>query len=182
MGGEARSSSRGSVARGPGGARAPGGGGGGGEPGSTRRWRCHCYLPPPPPFPEKAPSVCIFSCEWGKDRRDVSEGNLYRKSESFLNMAAAGMVHGMRSLSSAALDLAQHRDGCFRYLVGGWDVAVGIYPPRGGQIRDERCAARGEVRLGGRRLPLDYSRPGGYMDGRSGAEPSGRIYFSSASF
>ncbi|RJE19298.1 Inositol monophosphatase QutG, partial [Aspergillus sclerotialis] len=55
-----------------------------------------------PPMPPNAPSKCIFSCEWGKDRRDVPDGNMYRKIESFVNMAAeiggrdgkGGMVHG----------------------------------------------------------------------------------------
>jgi myo-inositol-1(or 4)-monophosphatase len=67
-----------------------------------------------PPMPPNAPSQCLFSCEWGKDRRDIPEGNMYRKIESQLNMAAepggrqgkGGMVHGVRSLGSATLDLA----------------------------------------------------------------------------
>lgn len=69
-----------------------------------------------PPMPENAPSRCIFSCEWGKDRRNVSGGNLRKKISSFMNMAAEkggenadglrGMVHGVRSLGSATLDLA----------------------------------------------------------------------------
>ena len=69
-----------------------------------------------PPMPQNAPSKCIFSCEWGKDRRNVPEGNLRRKISSFVNMAAEkggenadglrGMVHGVRSLGSATLDLA----------------------------------------------------------------------------
>lgn len=61
---------------------------------------------PVPPMPENAPKGCIFSCEWGKDRKDRPEGNLSRKVESFVNMATeiggrggkGGMVHGMRSL------------------------------------------------------------------------------------
>lgn len=61
---------------------------------------------PVPPMPEQAPKGCVFSCEWGKDRRDVPDGNLYRKIESFMNMAGeiggrggkGGMVHGVRSL------------------------------------------------------------------------------------
>jgi len=61
---------------------------------------------PIPPMPSKAPSGCIFSCEWGKDRRDNPDSNMHRKVESFINMAAevggrggkGGMVHGMRSL------------------------------------------------------------------------------------
>ena len=61
---------------------------------------------PIPPMPTNAPSRCIFSCEWGKDRIDRPEGNLHRKVRSFINMAAeiggrdgkGGMVHGVRSL------------------------------------------------------------------------------------
>ena len=61
---------------------------------------------PIPPLPANAPKGCTFSCEWGKDRRDIQDGNLMRKVNSFLNMAAeiggrggkGGMVHGVRSL------------------------------------------------------------------------------------
>jgi myo-inositol-1(or 4)-monophosphatase len=57
-------------------------------------------------LPKDAPKGCIFSCEWGKDRRDVEGGNMHRKIGSFMNMAAeiggrggkGGMVHGVRSL------------------------------------------------------------------------------------
>ena len=74
-----------------------------------------------PPMPTNAPSQCIFSCEWGKDRRDTPDGNMSRKIESFMNMAAelggrggkGGMVHGMRSLGSATLDLAYTAMGSF---------------------------------------------------------------------
>lgn len=70
--------------------------------------------PYPPPLPQDAPRGCIFACEWGKDRRDVPGGNLRRKVESFVNMATelggrdgmGGMVHGIRSLGSATMDLA----------------------------------------------------------------------------
>jgi myo-inositol-1(or 4)-monophosphatase len=76
---------------------------------------------PIPPMPANAPSQCIFSCEWGKDRRDIPDGNMHRKIESFVNMAAeiggrdgkGGMVHGMRSLGSATLDLAYTAMGSF---------------------------------------------------------------------
>jgi myo-inositol-1(or 4)-monophosphatase len=76
---------------------------------------------PIPPMPEKAPSGCIFSCEWGKDRRDSPDSNLHRKIESFVNMASelgsrqgrGGMVHGVRSLGSATLDLAYVAMGAF---------------------------------------------------------------------
>ena len=58
------------------------------------------------PLPGNAPSGCIFACEWGKDRRDDPDGNLMRKVDSFVTMAAerggragrGGMVHGVRSL------------------------------------------------------------------------------------
>ena len=90
------------------------------------------------PLPANAPSKCIFSCEWGKDRRDISDGNLHRKVDSFVNMAAeiggrggrGGMVHGMRSLGSATMDLAYTAMGSFDiWWEGGcweWDVAAGI--------------------------------------------------------
>lgn len=76
---------------------------------------------PIPPMPEKAPAGCVFSCEWGKDRRDAPDGNMHRKVESFVNMAAevggrqgrGGMVHGVRSLGSATLDLAYVAMGSF---------------------------------------------------------------------
>lgn len=79
------------------------------------------HKPSIPPMPANAPSQCIFSCEWGKDRRDIPDGNMHRKIESFVNMAAeiggrggrGGMVHGMRSLGSATLDLAYTAMGAF---------------------------------------------------------------------
>jgi myo-inositol-1(or 4)-monophosphatase len=57
-------------------------------------------------LPANAPKGCVFGCEWGKDRRDIEGGNMHRKINSFLNMAAeiggrggkGGMVHGVRSL------------------------------------------------------------------------------------
>lgn len=53
----------------------------------------------------------MFGCEWGKDRRDIPDGNLSRKIESFMNMAGeiggrggkGGMVHGVRSLGRLVL-------------------------------------------------------------------------------
>ncbi|KAJ2896001.1 hypothetical protein MKZ38_005973 [Zalerion maritima] len=88
------------------------------------------------PLPESAPKGCIFSCEWGKDRRDIKDGNMHRKVESFVNMAAevggregkGGMVHGVRSLGSATLDLAYTAMGAFDiWWEGGcWEW---IHPP-----------------------------------------------------
>ncbi|KJR81602.1 myo-inositol-1(or 4)-monophosphatase [Sporothrix schenckii 1099-18] len=97
------------------------------------------HNPVVPPLPANAPAGCIFSCEWGKDRRDVaSGGNLGRKVESFVTMATersgrgglGGMVHGVRSLGSAAMDLAYTAAGSFDiWWEGGcweWDVAAGF--------------------------------------------------------
>ncbi len=123
------------------------------------------------PIPKNAPKGCIFSCEWGKDRRDQKDSNLYRKVESFVNMAAelgsrdgkGGMVHGVRSLGSATMDLAYTAMGSFDiWWEGGcweWDVAAGIClleeagglvttanPPEGWEDRKE---VEG-VKLGGR--------------------------------
>ena len=90
------------------------------------------------PMPKNAPKGCIFSCEWGKDRRDQKDSNLHRKVESFTNMAAeiggrdgkGGMVHGVRCLGSATMDLAYTAMGSFDiWWEGGcweWDVAAGI--------------------------------------------------------
>lgn len=90
------------------------------------------------PLPRNAPGRCIFSCEWGKDRRDSPESNLHRKIETFVNMASepkgrdgkGGMVHGVRSLGSATLDLAYIAMGSLDlWWEGGcweWDVAAGI--------------------------------------------------------
>lgn len=90
------------------------------------------------PIPSNAPGRCIFSCEWGKDRRDKPGSNLHRKIETFVNMAAepsgrggkGGMVHGVRSLGSATLDLAYIAMGSLDlWWEGGcweWDVAAGI--------------------------------------------------------
>ncbi|KAJ6445130.1 Inositol monophosphatase, metal-binding site [Purpureocillium lavendulum] len=99
---------------------------------------------PIPPLPANAPRGCIFSCEWGKDRADGPSGNLMRKVDSFVTMAAensardgrGGMVHGVRSLGrtpnkrSATLDLAYTAMGSLDiWWEGGcweWDVAAGI--------------------------------------------------------
>lgn len=76
------------------------------SPSSKQRKQLPLARNPVPPLPANAPSGCIFSCEWGKDRRDIPEGNVHRKVNSFMNMAAeiggrggkGGMVHGVRSL------------------------------------------------------------------------------------
>ncbi|CCX31606.1 inositol monophosphatase family-domain-containing protein [Pyronema domesticum] len=154
-------------------------------------------LQPPPPLPQGAPKGCIFSCEWGKDRRDIPSGNLYRKSETFLNMATelggrggkGGMAHGIRSLGSAALDLAYTATGAFDiWWEGGcweWDVAAGVCilreagglvtngaPPEGyAEGPDEPTVE--ELRLGGRRY-LGI-RAAGDREGETGREQQERL-------
>jgi len=125
---------------------------------------------PIPCMPANAPGGCIFSFEWGKDRRDSTNSNMHRKVESFVNMAAevggrggkGGMVHGMRSLGSATLDLAYTAMGAFDiWWEGGcweWDVAAGIciLQEAGGLVTtanpppDPETASIEDVRLGSR--------------------------------
>ncbi|KAF1987017.1 inositol monophosphatase [Aulographum hederae CBS 113979] len=105
---------------------------------ATSRHRLPLIRNPIPPLPPNAPTGCIFACEWGKDRRDRPDGNMQRKVETFLDMAAevggrggrGGMVHGIRSLGSATMDLAYTALGSVDvWWEGGcweWDVAAGI--------------------------------------------------------
>lgn len=79
----------------------------------TKKRRALPYIhSPKAPLPVNAPKGCIFSCEWGKDRRDVEGGNMRRKIASFVNMAKevgvegkGGMVHGVRSLGRCVVSL-----------------------------------------------------------------------------
>ncbi|KAF1959623.1 inositol monophosphatase [Byssothecium circinans] len=145
-----------------------------------------------PPMPVKAPSGCVFSCEWGKDRKDVPDGNLHRKVESFVNMAAeiggrngrGGMVHGVRCLGSATLDLAYVAMGSFDiWWEGGcweWDVAAGIaiLQEAGGLVatanppEDCETAPIEDVRLGSR-LYLAI-RPAGPSETETGRQSQER--------
>lgn len=145
------------------------------------------------PIPKNAPSKCIFSCEWGKDRRDRPEGNMHRKVDSFINMAAevggregkGGMVHGVRSLGSATLDLAYTAMGAFDiWWEGGcweWDVAAGIclLEEAGGLVttanppEDPETAEIEDARLGGR-LYLAI-RPATASPGESAREGQERL-------
>jgi hypothetical protein len=91
-----------------------------------------------PPMPVNAPSGCVFSCEWGKDRRDRPDSNMHRKVESFVNMAAeigsrdgrGGMVHGMRSLGRSvnSNDLANNTNYLLvqpsTWLTWPWDRSI----------------------------------------------------------
>lgn len=136
-----------------------------------------------PPIPAAAPKGCVFSCEWGKDRRDPDAnagGNLGRKIDSFVTMAVepagrggkGGMVHGVRSLGSATLDLAYTAMGAFDvWWEGGcweWDVAAGValLLEAGGLVTtanpppDPETAPVEDVRLGSRLyLAIRYFLP-----------------------
>ncbi|KAH8590086.1 inositol monophosphatase [Bisporella sp. PMI_857] len=148
---------------------------------------------PKAPLPKNAPKGCIFSCEWGKDRRDIEGGNMRRKIASFTNMAAeiggrggkGGMVHGVRSLGSATLDLAYVATGALDiWWEGGcweWDVAAGICILReaGGLITtanpppDPATDPIPDVRLGSR-LYLAI-RPAGDSQGETGRQAQERV-------
>ncbi|KAF9869684.1 inositol monophosphatase [Colletotrichum karsti] len=143
------------------------------------------------PLPANAPSGCVFSCEWGKDRRDTPDGNMHRKVESFMNMAAerggrggkGGMVHGVRSLGSATLDLAYTAMGSFDiWWEGGcweWDVAAGIaiLEEAGGLVTianpPEDTSVVPEAKLGGR-LYLAI-RPAGPSETETAREAQERV-------
>ncbi|KAI6378371.1 hypothetical protein MCOR25_002239 [Pyricularia grisea] len=145
------------------------------------------------PLPPLAPKGCIFSCEWGKDRRDLPEGNLHRKVETFINMATelggrdgkGGMVHGIRSLGSATLDLAYTAMGSFDiWWEGGcweWDVAAGIaiLKEAGGLVTtatppsDPETAEIQDARLGSR-LYLGI-RAAGPSDGETARQAQERV-------
>ncbi|KAI0018602.1 inositol monophosphatase [Xylariomycetidae sp. FL0641] len=148
---------------------------------------------PVPPLPARAPAGCIFACEWGKDRRDLPDGNLHRKVESFLNMAAeaggrggkGGMVHGVRSMGSATLDLAYVAMGSLDiWWEGGcweWDVAAGIaiLQEAGGLVttanppENHQTAEISDVRLGSR-LYLAI-RPAGPSETETGRQSQERV-------
>ncbi|EFY89349.1 inositol monophosphatase [Metarhizium acridum CQMa 102] len=155
---------------------------------------------PIPPLPKAAPSGCTFACEWGKDRREIPEGNLNRKVHSFVTMAMerngrggqGGMVHGVRSLGSATMDLAYTAMGSIDiWWEGGcweWDVAAGIaiLEEAGGLVttanppHDYKKAAIPQVELGGR-LYLAI-RPTGSTDTETGLEAQHRVNHAQQAF
>ncbi|KAN0106101.1 inositol monophosphatase [Hyaloscypha variabilis] len=161
--------------------------------GGKQRKRLPLVNSPKAILPKEAPKGCIFSCEWGKDRRDKEGGNMWRKVNSFVNMAAeiggrggkGGMVHGVRSLGSATLDLAYIAAGSFDiWWEGGcweWDVAAGIAILReaGGLITSANPPPNPEtdpieeVRLGSR-LYLAI-RPAGDSEGETGRQAQERV-------
>ncbi|KAF2871999.1 hypothetical protein BDV95DRAFT_493017 [Massariosphaeria phaeospora] len=88
-------------------------------------------LPLTPPTPLETLNTCLVAVEWGSDR---SGNDFAVKSQTFARLAAAregggGMVHGLRSLGSAALNLcAVASGGIDVYWEAGcwaWDVCAG---------------------------------------------------------
>ncbi|SGY39380.1 BQ5605_C003g02207 [Microbotryum silenes-dioicae] len=109
----------------------------------------------PQPIPPEAPKGCLFLAEWGKARADHPGSNLSKKVATLHNFAAeiggrggkGGMVHGMRSLSSAALDMVYVATGAVDiFWEGGcweWDVCAGIIivNEAGGRVVPSQCPA-----------------------------------------
>ncbi|GAA5947858.1 hypothetical protein JCM3765_001113 [Sporobolomyces pararoseus] len=95
------------------------------------------YLPPQP-IPPDAPKGSLFIAEWGKARADSPTSNLTKRVNTLWNFAAevggrdgkGGMVHGLRSLGSATLDMVYVATGAVDiwWESGGaweWDVCAG---------------------------------------------------------
>ncbi|KAK7191231.1 hypothetical protein DPSP01_008303 [Paraphaeosphaeria sporulosa] len=98
-------------------------------------------LPLYPPTPLETLNTCLVAVEWGSDRSD----NDFRvKSSTFARLAAAdgGMVHGLRSLGSAALNLcavaAGEIDVYWEAGCWAWDVCAGwvVLGEAGGRVVD----------------------------------------------
>lgn len=88
-------------------------------------------LPVTPPAPLEGLSSCLVAVEWGSDR---SGNDFAVKSKTFSRLAATkenggGMVHGLRSFGSAALNIcAVASGGIDVYWEAGcwaWDVCAG---------------------------------------------------------
>ncbi|KAF2712233.1 inositol monophosphatase, partial [Pleomassaria siparia CBS 279.74] len=101
-------------------------------------------LPLHAPTPLNGLSNCLVAVEWGSDR---SGNDFHVKADTFKKLAmnkedGGGMVHGLRSLGSAALNLCEvARGGIDVYWEAGcwaWDVCAGwvILKEAGGVIVD----------------------------------------------
>lgn len=111
---------------------------------------------PPPPL--DGLSNCLVAVEWGSDR---SGNDFMVKSKTFSKLAATkeeggGMVHGLRSFGSAALNLCGVASGGLDvYWEAGcwaWDVCAGwvILSEAGGKVVDAN-PGDWEPRIDGRR-------------------------------
>lgn len=104
--------------------------------------RKNVRLPLRKPEPLKDLTTCLIAVEWGSDR----DGNDYEvKCETFRKLAASketggAMVHGMRSLGSAELNLcgvaSGHLDVYWENGCWAWDVCAGwvILEEAGGKM------------------------------------------------
>ncbi|KAH8732334.1 inositol monophosphatase [Phaeosphaeriaceae sp. PMI808] len=101
-------------------------------------------LPLSPPTPLETLNSCLVAIEWGSDR---SENDFKVKCETFRRLATTkenggGMVHGLRSFGSAALNLCGVASGGLDiYWEAGcwaWDVCAGwvILTEAGGKMVD----------------------------------------------
>ncbi|KAF2016129.1 inositol monophosphatase [Aaosphaeria arxii CBS 175.79] len=115
-------------------------------------------LPLSPPTKMEDLSSCLVAVEWGSDR---SGNDFAVKSKTFSNLAATkeqggGMVHGLRSFGSAALNLCGVATGGLDvYWEAGcwaWDVCAGwvILKEAGGVIADAN-PGNWEPKVDGRR-------------------------------
>ncbi|KAF2444708.1 inositol monophosphatase [Karstenula rhodostoma CBS 690.94] len=112
-------------------------------------------LPLHPPTPLTPLSTCLIAIEWGSDR---SANDFAVKSRTFTKLAAAdgGMVHGLRSLGSAALNMcavaAGEMDVYWEAGCWAWDVCAGwvVLGEAGGRVVDANPGGW-EVGVDGRR-------------------------------
>ncbi|KAF9740319.1 inositol monophosphatase [Paraphaeosphaeria minitans] len=98
-------------------------------------------LPLHPATPLDTLNTCLVAVEWGSDR---SGNDFHVKSSTFAKLAAAdgGMVHGLRSFGSAALNLcavaAGEVDVYWEAGCWAWDVCAGwvVLGEAGGRVVD----------------------------------------------
>ncbi|KAL5114434.1 hypothetical protein ACEQ8H_007689 [Pleosporales sp. CAS-2024a] len=120
-----------------------------------------------PPAPLDTLNSCLVAVEWGSDR---SGNDFYVKTETFKRLAATkenggGMVHGLRSLGSAALNLCGVASGGLdMYWEAGcwaWDVCAGwvILTESGGRMVDAN-PGNWTPRIDGRRYLAVRGGPG----------------------
>lgn len=127
-------------------------------------------LPLSKPEPLTSLQSCLLAVEWGSERK----GNNWEvKLKTFENLAGekGAMVHSMRSLGSAALNICSVARGAVDiYWEGGcwaWDVAAGwvILEEAGGKMCDGNPAVWGEdPEVDGRRYLCVRGAPSGQKE------------------